>query len=135
MKFLMDNILLVSLMIGSGLVLIWPFIARLFAGGREIGTLEATKLINKNAVVVDVRDATEFATGHIPNAKHIPLAELNQRVTELAKFKERPVIISCKNDMRAGQAIRLLLKNQFTQVYQLKGGIAAWQEASLPLER
>jgi len=134
-KFLMDNILLVSLMIGSGLVLIWPFIARLFAGGREIGTLEATKLINKNAVVVDVRDATEFATGHIPNAKHIPLAELNQRVTELAKFKERPVIISCKNDMRAGQAIRLLLKNQFTQVYQLKGGIAAWQEASLPLER
>jgi rhodanese-related sulfurtransferase len=134
-KFLMDNILLVSLMIGSGLVLIWPFIARLFAGGREIGTLEATKLINKNAVVVDVRDATEFATGHIPNAKHIPLTELGQRVTELAKFKERPVIISCKNDMRAGQAIRLLLKNQFTQVYQLKGGIAAWQEASLPLER
>jgi rhodanese-related sulfurtransferase len=131
----MDNILLVSLMIGSGLVLIWPFIARLFAGGREIGTLEATKLINKNAVVVDVRDATEFATGHIPNAKHIPLTELGQRVTELAKFKERPVIISCKNDMRAGQAIRLLLKNQFTQVYQLKGGIAAWQEASLPLER
>jgi rhodanese-related sulfurtransferase len=131
----MDNILLVGLMVASGSVLVWPLITRLLGGGREIGTLEATRFINNNALVLDVRDFTEFAVGHIPNAKHIPLAELEKRVDELAKFKEKPVIISCKNDIHAGQAMRTLMKNQFTQVYQLKGGLEAWREASLPLER
>jgi rhodanese-related sulfurtransferase len=136
-KFLLEgyNLILVVLMAASGAVLIWPAIVRLLSGGREVGTLEATRLINNNAVVLDVRDAAEFASGHIPNARHIPLAELDKRVNELAKFKEKPIIISCKDGIRAGQAMRMLIKNQFTQVYQLKGGITAWREASLPLER
>jgi rhodanese-related sulfurtransferase len=134
-KFLIDNILLVALMVASGAMLIWPEIQRLISGGREIGTLEATRLINGNALVLDVRDATEYAGGHIPHAKHIPLAELDKRLPEIAKFKDKPVIVSCRTGMRAGGAVRLLQKHQFSQVYQLKGGVAAWQQASLPLER
>jgi len=123
-------------MIGSGAVIIWPLIARMLSGGREIGTLEATRLMNRNALVLDIRDAAEFTAGHIPNAKHIPLAELNQRINELAKFKEKPVIISsADNSIITGKAMRVLMKNQFTDVYQLKGGLVAWQQASLPMER
>jgi rhodanese-related sulfurtransferase len=133
--FLLDHILLVGLLIASGGMLIWPFVSRLLAGGQSIGTLEATRLINSHALVLDVRDAKEYAAGHIPGAKHIPLAELEARIGEFGKFKEKPVIVNCRNDLQSGQAIRLLTKNHFTKVYQLKRGIAAWQEASLPLER
>lgn len=135
MKFLIDNIWLVLLMVVSGAMLVWPEIQRLMAGGREIGTLEATRLINGNALVLDVRDGNEYAGGHIPNAKHIPLAELDKRLSEIAKYKDKPVIVSCRTGMRAGGALRILQKNQFTQVYQLRGGITAWEQASLPLER
>lgn len=135
MKFLIDNVWLVLLMVVSGAMLVWPEIQRLMAGGREIGTLEATRLINGNALVLDVRDGNEYAGGHIPNAKHIPLAELDKRLSEIAKYKDKPVIVSCRTGMRAGGALRILQKNQFTQVYQLRGGITAWEQASLPLER
>ena len=131
----MDNFLLVGLMLASGAMLLWPFVSRLFGGGKEIGTLEATRLINNNALVLDVRDAREFSAGHIPGAKHIPLADLEKRLAQFTKFKDKPVLVTCRNDLQSAQAIRLLSKNQFTQVYQLKRGIAAWQEASLPLEK
>ncbi|MES2355752.1 MAG: rhodanese-like domain-containing protein [Pseudomonadota bacterium] len=137
MTFLLEsyNPLLVALMAMSGTVLVWPSIERFFSGGREVGTLEATRLINNNALVLDVRDAAEFAGGHIPRARHIPLTELEKRVSELVKFKGKPVIVNGKNGLGVGQAIRVLTKNQFTDIYKLKGGIAAWQEANLPVER
>jgi rhodanese-related sulfurtransferase len=135
LKFLLDNFWLVALMVASGGMLLWPEIQRMFSGGREIGTLEATRLINSNALVLDVRDATEYAGGHIPHAKHIPLAELDKRLSEIARFKDKPVIVSCRTGMRAGGALRVLQKHKFSQVYQLKGGIGAWEQASLPLER
>jgi len=136
-KFLLDNILLVVALVASGGYLLWPLVSRGFhlGGGRQVGTLEATRLINANALVLDVRDAAEFAAGHIPNARHIPTAELEKRLGEIAKYKERPVIISCRNGMRAAAAAKVLARNSFTQVYQLRGGIAAWQEASLTLSK
>lgn len=135
MKFLTDNLLLIGLMAASGAMLLWPYISRLMGGGKEIGTLEATRLINNNALVLDVRDANEFAAGHIPGAKHVPLAELAPRLGEFAKFKQKPLLVSCRNDLQSAQAMRLLARNQFTEVYQLRRGIAAWQEANLPLEK
>ncbi|MBA2690551.1 MAG: rhodanese-like domain-containing protein, partial [Burkholderiales bacterium] len=79
MKFLIDNLMLVGLFLISGAMLLWPLITKLMGGAGEIGTLEATRLINSNALVLDVRDANEFSTGHLLNARHIPYAELNKR--------------------------------------------------------
>ena len=87
------------------------------------------------SLILDVRDAKEFAAGHLPRARHIPLGELAGRLGEIGKFKEKPVIVTDRTGARSGAACRLLRKSGFNNVYQLKGGVAAWQQASLPVEK
>jgi rhodanese-related sulfurtransferase len=121
----------------SGAMLLWPLIQRLATGGgKEVSVQQAVQLINRrDAVVLDVRDAQEFAAGHLPRARHIPLGELAGRLGEIGKFKEKPVIVTDRTGARSGAACRLLRKSGFSHVYQLKGGVAAWQQASLPVEK
>ena len=134
--FVMNNLALVALFLASGVMLFWPEIMKLSGGGgAEIGTLEATRLMNQGSIVVDVRGEKEFAAGHLPKARHIPLKDLAGRLGEIAKFKEKPVIVTCRGGARAGAACRFLRRSGFNNVFQLKGGVAAWQQASLPLEK
>jgi rhodanese-related sulfurtransferase len=135
-EFILQNLALVTIFVVSGVMLLWPEIARLSGGSAEIGTFEATRLMNQGGtLVLDVRDAKEFATGHLPRARHIPLGELSNRLEELAKYKEKAVIVTCRTGARSGGALRLLRKAGFATVYQLKGGVAAWESASLPVEK
>ena len=136
-EFISQNLALVALFLVSGVMLFWPEISRLVgAAGNEIGTLEATRLMNQGpTVVIDVRDEKEYAAGHLPRARHVPLKDLDKKAAELGKFKDKPVILTCRSGPRAAAAARTLRKAGFANVYQLKGGIAAWQQASLPLER
>jgi rhodanese-related sulfurtransferase len=132
----MNNLALVALFVGSGLVLVWPEIARLIGASNEIGTHEATRLMNQaTTLVLDVREPAEFAAGHLPKARNIPLKELAARLDEIAKYKERAVVVTCRNGPRAGSASRILKRAGFNTVYQLKGGLNAWQQASLPVEK
>ena len=80
----------------TGGMLIWPLVNRLFAGSAgQVGALEAVQLMNRrDAVVLDVRAAAEFAAGHIPDARNIPFAQLGERLRELEKFKSRPIIVN-----------------------------------------
>jgi rhodanese-related sulfurtransferase len=101
---------------------------------KEVSPAEAVRLINReDAVVLDVREDSELQAGRIQNAKHIPFSVLKQRMGELAKFRERPLIISCSTGVRSVQAGDILRKDNFHKLYGLKGGIAAWQSAHLPL--
>lgn len=136
-EFISNNMALIALFFASGLMLVWPEISRLVGvGGAEIGTLEATRLMNQGpTLVLDVREEKDFAAGHLPKARHIPVRELGRRIDEIAKFKAKPVIVTDKNNARAGAACRVLKKEGFTNVFSLKGGIAAWQQASLPVEK
>ena len=134
--FILNNLALVALFVASGVMLFWPEIARLAAGSAEIGTFEATRLMNQGpTLVLDVREESEFAAGHLPRARHIPMSELSKRIAEIVKFKDKPVIVTCRSGARAGAASRFLKRAGFTSVYQLKGGLAAWQQASLPVEK
>jgi rhodanese-related sulfurtransferase len=135
-KFVIENWYLVVAMIVSGGFLIWPEIQKLLGAGAEVGTLEAVQMINqKNAVVLDVREAAEYSAGRIANAKQIPLSQLSSKLKDLEKFKEKPIIVACRAGLRSAGAAKLLKKNAFNQVYQLKGGLTAWQQANLPLEK
>ena len=134
--FILKNIWLVAIFVASGLMLVWPELSRLMGASSEIGTLEATQLMNQGpTLVLDVRDVNEFAAGHLPRARHIPLAELDKRVEEIGKFKGKTVIVTCQSGIRSGRAAKLLKAAGFTSVYELKGGLAAWQQASLPVEK
>ena len=105
-------------------------------GGSDIGTLEATRLMNQGpSLVLDVRDEKEYAAGHLPRARHIPMKELSGRLGELGKYKDKPVIVTDRSATRAGSACRFLKRAGFSSVYHLKGGLAAWQQASLPVEK
>jgi rhodanese-related sulfurtransferase len=120
----------------SGGMLVWPLINRLIRPGNEVSPLEAVQLINRrDAVVIDVRDAAEYAAGHITNARHIPEAQLAERMKELEKFKARPLIVACRVGGRAASAASVLRKHGFGEVFALHGGIGAWQQASMPLEK
>ena len=136
MKFVIENWYLVAAMIVSGAYLLWPEIQKLLGASSEVGTLEAVQLINqKNAVILDVREATEYAGGRIANAEQIPLSQLASKLKELEKFKEKPIIVACRAGLRSANAVKVLKQNAFNQVYQLKGGLTAWQQANLPLEK
>ena len=135
-EFVVNHLALVALFVGSGVMLLWPELSQLLGTSNEIGTLEATRLMNQGStLVLDVREDKEFAAGHLPRARHIPLKELAQRVGEIAKFKERAVVVTCRTGPRSSGACRVLKRAGFTTVYQLKGGVAAWEQASLPVEK
>ncbi len=137
MTFFQDpqNLFLIAVAFVSGAMLVWPLVKR-GAGGPWVNTLEATMLINqKDALVLDVRDAGEYAQGHILNARNIPLAELESRIKEIERYKAKPVILTCGTGNRAGNAAGILRKHGFTTVVNLSGGVAAWQQAGLPTEK
>lgn len=135
-EFLLNNFALVALFLASGALLIWPDLSRFAGGAGGVGTLEATRLMNQpGALVLDVREKPEFAAGHLPRARHIPLGELAARMDEIAKFKDKPVIVTCRSGARSGSACRTLRNAGFSNVQNLKGGVPAWQQASLPVEK
>jgi rhodanese-related sulfurtransferase len=120
----------------TGGMLIWPLITRGARVGREVTPFEAVQLINRrDALVVDVRDAAEYESGHINGSRHIPAGALGGRLSEIEKFKSRPVIVACRTGSRAGAPAEALRKGGFGEVLVLRGGIAAWQQAGMPLEK
>lgn len=135
LKFVVENVLVISVAFVSGAMLIWPLVRR-GTGGPSVSTLEATLMINqKSALVVDVRESAEFEKGRILNARNIPLSQLEARAVEIEKFKEKPIIVACESGNRSGSAAAALRKRGFTEVFNLTGGLAAWQQAGLPTEK
>ncbi len=132
MEFIQQNWYWAALAAVSGTLLVVTSVR----GSRGISPAQATQLINRSdAVVIDVRDAGEYAAGHLLNAQHIPLAELDKRLGELDKLKDKPVILNCQTGSRSASACDILRKAGFTQVHNLEGGIAAWEQAGMPVSR
>jgi rhodanese-related sulfurtransferase len=130
------NMVLLGLAVSSGGMLLWPLVSRSFRQAHEVGAIEAVQLINRrDAVVLDVRDTGDFTAGHIAGARHVPEAKLAERMKELEKHKSRPIVVSCKTGARAPVVSALLRKQGFAEAFALRGGIQAWQQAGLPLEK
>jgi len=91
-------------------------------------------MINRdNAVVLDIRDNKEFGAGHIVDAINIPLSNLDNRATELQKYKDSPIVIVCKMGQSASAAGKKLKALEYEQVHRLSGGMAEWSASNLPL--
>ncbi len=134
MEFINQNILLIAVVVVSGLGLLWPLVM----GGakNEVSPAQATLLINReDAHVIDVREVDEFAGGHLPEARNVPLAKLADRISEIEKFKDKPVIVCCASGMRSAKACGELAKLGFAKVHSLAGGVDAWVGAGYPIKK
>ena len=120
----------------SGLVIALLLLGQnLLAGNKgSINAVQATEMINhKDAVVIDVRPATDYSKGHIINSINIPASDLTRQMKQLEKYRDRPVIMSCRSGAQSGVACKQLIKEGFEDVHNLKGGILAWQSENLPV--
>ena len=132
MKFIIDHFITVAIAVLSGGALLWLSLA---PRGRQLSPLQATQLINrgKTTAVIDVRSADAFAAGHLRDARHIPLADLGNRIGELDKAKIKTVIVIDQDGKHADKAARQLKAAGFEDIYGLEGGISAWTAGGLPL--
>ncbi|MEE8151117.1 MAG: rhodanese-like domain-containing protein [Nitrosomonadaceae bacterium] len=132
LAFVQNNIVLIMIVVVSGSFLLWELLSR--RSGREVGTLIAVQLINyKDALVLDVREESEYDAGHIPNSKHIPGDKIKDRMQELEKFKDKPIVVIYKSGVRSGAASTTLHTLGFSHVHNLTGGIDTWKQANLPI--
>lgn len=135
MEFLQQNWYWAALAAASGAWLLFDLV-RTQGDKTLVSPVEATLLINReDAAVVDIRDQAEYAKGHIPNARHIPVAEFTRRSTELEKLKSRPLIVYCATGARSGAAIAALRKAGFEKLFTLRGGLLEWEKAGQPVSR
>lgn len=134
MDFLIHNWALISVALVSGGMLVWPLVKGGAAGG--LSTSNAVQLINREkAVVVDVSETEEFAAGHIGGARNVPLNELEERLPAMVKNKTLPVLLVCPTGARAGRALAIAKKLGYEKAQVLGGGLKAWKEANLPVEK
>ncbi|MFD0667791.1 rhodanese-like domain-containing protein [Ramlibacter sp. MAHUQ-53] len=134
MKFLIDNWALISVALLSGGMLLWPVITRGGAGGLDPNA--AVQLINREkAVVVDVCEPQEFAAGHVAGARNVPLSQLQARLPEVAKNKTVPLVLVCGTGTRAKGAAGIARGLGYEKAQVLAGGLRAWREANLPVEK
>lgn len=135
MKFLIDNWMLFAVALASGGMLLWPLLGK-GGGAAGVSPQEAVQLINKEkAVVVDVCSVAEFEAGHMAGAKHVPLAELETKLVNVAKNKAVPVVLVCASGARSSRAVGLAKKLGYDKAYSLTGGMGAWRGANLPVEK
>jgi rhodanese-related sulfurtransferase len=135
-QFISSNLIPILTALFSGIMLLWLTFGNRFRRVKEVNTTAALQLINhKNALVLDVREKSEYEGGHILNAKLIPLGKLKARIGELEKYRDEPIVVVCRSGNRSGTACYLLGKQGFSQAYNLAGGVVAWQKINLPLEK
>lgn len=124
-----------ALFVILGLLIFQTFGARL-RGFLEVEPMEAVQLLNhEDALVLDVREDNEFKEGHLDGARHIPLGKLGGRFSELESHKAKAVVVACRSGHRSARACGMLRKQGFDKVYNLRGGMLAWQNAGLPVSR
>ena len=130
-EFMFNHPFLVGLFI---VLLIMFIVNEVKRGGQSLSTHQLVNLVNQEgAIVLDVRDPSEYSAGHIIDAVNIPYTALQSRLNELEKFKEKPVVLACKMGQHSGMAGTILRKAGFQRVSRLKGGYAEWQRENLPL--
>ena len=135
MKFVIDNIFLVAIAFVSGAMLVWPLLRR-GPGGPSVNTLEEIQMINRqDALVLDVREQAEFAQSHILNSRGLPMSQIEARIGDIGKFRDKPVIVYCATGNRSSAAVATLRKLGFSNAVNLSGGFAAWQQAGLPVQK
>ena len=133
LEFANNNTLLVLALVISFFVVIFTELRRKASGLINIEATEAVRLINNDAVIVDLRSVDAYAKGHIVSARSIPLDELDGKLNSLEGVKTKPIVAVCDNGITSTKAVNTLRAAGFESVYGLKGGMSGWSQAGLPV--
>ena len=133
LEFASNHMLLVTALLFSFFLLVFTELRRKAQGITNVEPQDAVKLINSDALVLDLRSNESFARGHIVNARNVPSDELTANQEKYVKNQSRPILAVCDAGISSSKAVDALRKSGIENVYGLKGGIAAWTQANLPL--
>lgn len=133
LEFAGNNTLLVLALMISFFVVVFTELRRKAGSLLNVEAREAVKLINNDAIVIDLRTVDAFSSGHIVNAKNIPSDELDGKMNSLGKDKSKPIIAVCNAGITSTKAVNTLRAAGFESVYGLKGGMAGWTQAGFPV--
>jgi rhodanese-related sulfurtransferase len=134
LKFVMENLSLIAIALVSGGMLLWTTFSG--SGGGGVTASEAVRLVNREkGVLIDVCEPQEHAAGHCVGSRNVPLAQIEQRLADLPKNKETPLLLMCQSGARAGRAAITLRKLGYTRATAVAGGLRAWRDAGLPVEK
>jgi rhodanese-related sulfurtransferase len=134
LNFLLQNWYLILAALVSGGMLLWPLVVSGSQGG-AVATAEAVRLVNREkGVLIDVSEPEEFAKGHAVGARNIPFGQLEGHKS-LPSNKALPLVVVCPTGARASRAAGMLRKLGYEKAAPLAGGLKAWREANLPVEK
>jgi rhodanese-related sulfurtransferase len=132
-NFFVDNWILLLVAFVSGGMLVWPLVRG--GGAAALTAAQAVQLMNREkAVVIDVSEPAEYATGHVAGARNVPVGSI-ESAKNLPTNKALPLVLVCPSGTRATRAVALLRKLGHQSVHVLGGGMRAWREANLPIEK
>ncbi|MDH4108949.1 MAG: rhodanese-like domain-containing protein [Gammaproteobacteria bacterium] len=132
-EFAGNHVVLVSALLLSFFLVVFTELRRKAMGVSNIEPQEAVRLINGDAVVLDLRSAEAFSRGHIVNAKNLPYDEIGSDQEKLERFKGKPIVAVCDAGITSAKLVATLRKAGMENVYSLRGGVNAWTQQSLPL--
>ncbi len=132
MKFLLDNWMLITVALASGVALLLPVLTK----GQGLSPQDMVQRMNRDkAMVIDVCEPDEFAKGHVAGAKNLPLGQLQDKLSQTVKNKSLPLIMVCQAGARSARAAATARKLGFENAQSLAGGLKAWQAANMPVEK
>jgi rhodanese-related sulfurtransferase len=134
-KFIQEYWYLFVTAFASGGLLLWPVLSRSVGAAIKVSPSEAVMLINREkAVLIDVSEPAEFAAAHAAGSKNVPIGGL-EASPALPRNKALPLVVLCPTGARASRAVAILRKLGYENARALAGGVAAWREANLPIEK
>jgi rhodanese-related sulfurtransferase len=133
LDFAGNHVLLVSALVVSFFLLVFMELRRKALGITNLDPAEVVRLINADAVIIDLRSADAFARGHIVNSKNIPHDELEASRDKIDRFKSKSIVAVCDAGTTSTRVVATLRKSGLESVYSLRGGINAWTQANMPL--
>jgi len=124
----MNNLLTIIVVLLLGYMLYPKIMIKFNKNVKNVSGDEAASLIRdtKDLVVLDVRNKGEYQSGHINGSKLMPVGEIASRISELEKYRGKPILVHCASGGRSPKAVNVLLKNKFGPIYHMNHGLAGF---------
>ena len=133
LEFAGNHTLLVTALLASFFLLVFSELRRKASGLVNIPAEAAVRLINNDALVIDLRNSDAFGRGHIVGARNIAADDIDAKLDTLTQWKQKPVLAVCDAGMTSTRVVDKLRKAGFENVYGLRGGMGGWSQAGMPV--